>query len=168
MPLTGFLTGSEMRYLGGPIIQPHLNGWDFPLRLVENMSVIRWTQVMRGLKDQEERPLASEEEALGYLSCVSLEAPLDRDWADIMLHLGERVLPRWFLTDGQSALEAIGLTHPIELNRQQAEELRRFRRWLREKIEGGARKTPRQTGRKNHTMLEAEDESAEPVADPVE
>lgn len=56
MPLTGFLTGSEMRYLSGPIISPHLNGWDFPLRLVENMSVIRWTQVMRGLKDQEERP----------------------------------------------------------------------------------------------------------------
>jgi hypothetical protein len=43
------------------------------------------------------------------------------------------------LPTGQSACEVIGLSHPIELNSSQVEELRHFRRWLREKIEANAR-----------------------------
>ena len=154
--MPNFLTASEWRYLNGPIVQPRLNGWDFPSRLSENMSLIRWMQILRGHYDKTEHQLASEDAkrptaakrrawaaALGSLrvSCVSLEAPLDQDWADIRLYLGLHVFPRWFLAEGQSALEAIGLSRPIELNRQQAEDRRRFRRWRRAKIEGQARKS---------------------------
>ena len=137
-----FFTASEARYLGGPLIQPRLNTWDFPERLREIIPLARWIQVLRGLRDDDERDLASEEEALGYLSCASLEAPLNRDWCDIFFYLGLRVFPRWnMLPTGQSACEAIGLSHPIELNSSQVEELRHFRRWLREKIEANARQS---------------------------
>ena len=166
----GVLSVSEWRYLNGPIVEPSRCGWDYPERVRQVIPLARWIQLMRGLHDDAEADLASEEEALGYLSCVSLEAPLDRDWADIFFYLGLQVFPRWnMLPDGQSACEAIGLSRPIVLNRQQAEDLRRFRRWLREKIEGGGRKPIRQkTSRKNSAAVEVQDEPDEPVADPVE
>ena len=73
------LTLSEERYLHGPIVQPRLNGWDFPDRLRALVPTARYLQIARGHIDEHERDLASEEEALGYLSCISLDAPLDRD-----------------------------------------------------------------------------------------
>ncbi|CAG0987906.1 Chromosome-partitioning protein Spo0J [Planctomycetaceae bacterium] len=146
-----FFTASEARYLSGPLIQPRQNTWDFPERLREIIPLARWIQVLRGLRDESEKDLATEEEALGYLSCVSLEAPLDRDWADIFMYLGLRVFPRWnMLPAGQSAYEAIGLPHPIELNHQQVEDLRHFRRWLREKIEAHGRQPVRWSRKINH------------------
>lgn len=150
--------------------EPSRCGWDYPERVRQVIPLARWIQLMRDLHDDAEADLASEEEALGYLSCVSLEAPLDRDWADIFFYLGLQVFPRWnMLPDGRSACEAIGSSWLIVLNRQQAEDLRRFRRWLREKIEGGGRKPIRQkTSRKNSAAVEVQDEPDEPVADPVE
>jgi ParB/RepB/Spo0J family partition protein len=146
-----FFTMSEARYLSGPLIQPRLNTWDFPERLREIIPLARWIQVLRGLRDESEKDLATEEEALGYLSCVSLEAPLDRDWADIFMYLGLRVFPRWnMLPAGQSACEAIGLSHPVELNHQQAEDLHHFRRWLRQKIEAHGRQPVRWSRKINH------------------
>ena len=74
-----FFTASEARYLVGPLIQPRLNTWDFPERLREIIPLARWIQVLRGLHDDSERDLASEDakrptaakrrawaEALGY------------------------------------------------------------------------------------------------------
>ena len=85
-----------------------------------------------------ERDLASEEEALGYLSCVSLDAPFDRDWAEIMGYLAQQVFPRWRFTE-EAVHAVLGYARPIALNSTQAEDLRRFRRWLRHTIEGGAK-----------------------------
>jgi hypothetical protein len=76
--VTETLTVSETRYLHGPLIQPRFGGWDFPDRLRPIVPVARWLQVLRGRHDEREKDLASEEEAVGYISCVSLDAPLDR------------------------------------------------------------------------------------------
>ena len=133
------LTVSEQRYLAGPLIQPRLNGWDFPDRLRAIVPAARLLQVIRGNTDLVERDLASEEEALGYLSCASLDAPFDHDWAEIMFYLCQHVLPRWRFIQGEAVHAVLGYAHPITLNSMQAEDLRRLRRWLRQTIERGAK-----------------------------
>ena len=133
------LTLSEQRYLAGPLVQPRLNGWDFPDRLRDIVPAARALQVLRGQADALERDLASEEEALGYLSCVSLDAPFDRDWAEIMCYLAQQVFPRWRLVKGKQVHAVLGYGRPIALNPMQAEDLRRLRRWLRRTIEQGAK-----------------------------
>ena len=149
------LTLSEARYLRGPtlaphrtacgssagVIQPHLNGWDFSDRLRPIVPVARWLQVLRGRRDECEKDLASEEEAIGYISCVSLDAPLDRDWAEIFFYLGQQVFPRWNWIDGQAVHIALGLDRPIVLHDQQLADLIHFRRWLRRKVEEGAKRS---------------------------
>ena len=132
------LTLSEQRYLAGPLVQPRLNGWDFPDRLRAVVPAARILQVLRGLTDPIERDLASEEEALGYLSCASLDAPFDRDWAEIMGYLAQQVFPRWRFTE-EEVHAVLGYARPIALNPMQAEDLCRFRRWLRRTIESGAK-----------------------------
>ena len=132
------LSLSEQRYLAGPLVQPRLNGWDFPDRLRAVVPAARILQVLRGQADALERDLASEEEALGYLSCASLDAPLDRDWAEIMGYLAQQVFPRWRFTE-EAVHAVLGYARPIALNPMQAEDLRRFRRWLRRTIENGAK-----------------------------
>jgi hypothetical protein len=133
------LTVSETRYLRGPVIQPHLGGWGFPDRLRPIVPIARWLQVLRGRHDEREKDLASEEEAIGYISCVSLDAPLDRDWAEIYFYLGQQVFPRWNLVSGEAVHIALGLDRPIVLHDQQIADLTRFRRWLRRKVEEGAK-----------------------------
>jgi hypothetical protein len=135
------LTLSEARYLRGPLIQPRLNGWDFPDRLRPIVPLARWLQVLRGRHDERETDLASDEEAIGYISCVSLDAPLDRDWAEIFFYLGQQVFPRWNLINGQAVHSALGLDRPIVLHDQQIADLTRFRRWLRRKVEEGAKRS---------------------------
>jgi hypothetical protein len=135
------LTVSETRYLRGPLIQPRFGGWDFPDRLRPIVPVARWLQVLHGRHAEHEKDLASEEEAIGYISCVSLDAPLDRDWAEIYFYLGQQVFPRWNLIGAQSVHNALGLDRPIVLHDQQLADLARFRRWLRRKVEEGAKRS---------------------------
>ena len=132
------LSLAEQRYLAGPLVQPRLNGWDFPDRLRAFVPAARLLQLLRGQADALEHDLASEEEALGYLSCASLEAPLDRDWAEIMGYLAQQVFPRWRFTE-EAVHAVLGYARPIALNPRQAEDLHRFRRWLRRTIENGAK-----------------------------
>jgi hypothetical protein len=132
------LSLAEQRYLAGPLVQPRLNGWDFPDRLRVIVPAARALQLLRGQVDALERDLASEEEALGYLSCASLEVPLDRDWAEIMGYLAQQVFPRWRFTE-EEVHAVLGYARPIALNRMQAEDLRRLRRWLRRTTEQGAK-----------------------------
>ena len=133
------LSLSEQRYLAGPLVQPRLNGWDFPDRLRAIVPAARILQVLRSQTDALERDLASEEEALGYLSCAGLEAPLDRDWTEIMCYLAQQVFPRWRFISGEAVHAVLGYIRPIALNSTQAEDLRRLRRWLRRTIENGAK-----------------------------
>jgi hypothetical protein len=135
------LTVSETRYLHGPIIQPRLGGWDFPDRLRQIVPIARWLQVLRGRHTMREKDQASEEEAMGYISCVSLDAPLDRDWAEIFFYLGQQVFPRWNLINGQAVHKALGLDRPIVLHDQQIVDLIRFRRWLRRQVEEVAKRS---------------------------
>ncbi len=151
------LTTSELRYLHGPItpalaryrtqcgasVQPKPNGWDFPDRLRPIIPAARWLQIIRGRVDPREKDLASAEEALGYLSCASLEAPLSRDWAEIFFHLGQQVFPRWAIGSDQPLAEALGLDIAVELSDQQSVDLHHFRRWLRRTIETHAPREPR-------------------------
>ncbi len=139
--VAGTLTVSETRYLHGPIIQPRLGGWDFPDRLRPIVPIARWLQVLRGRHKEHEKDLASEEEAIGYISCVSLDAPLDRDWAEIYFYLGQQVFPRWNLISAQPVHTALGLDRPIVLHDQQIADLTHFRRWLRRKVEEGAKRS---------------------------
>jgi hypothetical protein len=132
------LSLTEQRYLAGPIVQPRLNGWDFPDRLRAIVPAARILQLLHGQTDAIERDLASEEEALGYLSCASLDAPFDRDWAEIMGYLAQQVFPRWRFTE-EAVHAVLGYARPIALNSTQAEDLRRLRRWLRHTIESGAK-----------------------------
>ena len=120
-------------------MQPRLNGWDFPDRLRAIVPAARILQVLRGSTDAVERDLASEEEALGYLSCASLDAPFDHDWAEIMFYLCQQVLPRWRFIEGEAVHAVLGYARPIALNSTQAEDLRRLRRWLRQTIERAAK-----------------------------
>ena len=133
------LSLTEQRYLAGPLVQPRLNGWDFPDRLRAIVPAARILQVMRGNTDRVERDLASEEEALGYLSCASLDAPFGHDWAEIMFYLCQQVLPRWRFIEGEPVHTVLGYAHPITLNSTQAEDLCRLRRWLRQTIERRAK-----------------------------
>ena len=119
------LSLSEQRYLAGPLVQPRLNGWDFPEQLRAVVPVARILQMLHGQADALERDLASEEEALGYLSCASLEAPLDRDWTEIMCYLAQEVFPRWRFIPDDAVHAVLGYTRPIALNSAQAEDLRR-------------------------------------------
>jgi hypothetical protein len=132
------LSLAEQRYLVGPLVQPRLNGWDFPDRLRAIVPAARILQLLRGQADVIERDRASEEEALGYLSCASLDAPFDRDWAEIMGYLAQQVFPRWRFTE-EEVHAVLGYARPSALNPQQAEDLRRLRRWLRRTIEQGAK-----------------------------
>ena len=140
---TEILTLSEERYLRGRLIQPRLNGWDFPDRLRSVVPLARWLQVLRGRSDPRESDLASEEEAIGYLSCVSLDAPLAHDWAEIFFYLGQQVFPRWDMVQGETVHTVLGLARPVTLHQQQADDLRRFRRWIRRTIEDDARRSGR-------------------------
>ena len=133
------LSLSEQRYLAGPLVQPRLNGWDFPDRLRAVVPVARILQILHGQADTIEGDLASEEEALGYLSCASLDAPLAWDWTEIMCYLAQQVFPRWRFIQDDAVHAVLGYTRPIALNSTQAEDLRRFRRWLRRTIENSAK-----------------------------
>lgn len=145
------LTLSEERYLRGPIIQPRLNGWNFPDRLRALVPTARCMQIVRGRTDEHERDLASEEEAIGYLCCISLDAPLDRDWAEIFFYLGQQVFPRWGFTGGEAVHTVLGFERPITLHSQQIADLTRFRRWLRQKIEGSVKAAVRRDSKRHRT-----------------
>ncbi len=150
------LSLSEQRYLAGPLVQPRLNGWDFPERLRAVVPAARILQMLRGQADAIECDLASEEEALGYLSCASLEAPLDRDWTEIMCYLAQQVFPRWRLTQDDAVHAVLGYTRPIALNSTQAEDLRRLRRWLRRTIENGAKAKGIEASKRSRTKQATE------------
>ena len=126
----------QLKYLFGPVIKFRPGGWDYPRRLLDLVRPARYHLLLSG-----EDHLATELEALGYISTASLEAPLSREWAQTMFWLSDRVLHRWELIPcetqfraEQSVWEMLGYTEPIQLDPHTEMELMRLRRWLRNTI----------------------------------
>ena len=120
----------QLKYLFGPVIQFRPGGWEYPARLLDLVRPARYRLLLNG-----EDELATELEALGYISTASLEAPLSYDWAQIMFWLSDQVLQRWALIPAeQSVWEMLGCEKPILLNPYLETELRRLRHWLRKTI----------------------------------
>ena len=120
----------QHKYLFGPVIQFRSGGWPFPGMLLKLVRPARYLTILDGEDD-----LATELEALGYISTASLEAPLDRTWAEIMFWLSDRVLHRWDLVpDAQSVWEMLGYEQPLQLAPTVQSELRQLQRWLRKTI----------------------------------
>lgn len=82
----------EGRYFYGPVVLPKQGGWPFPSRLRPLVSDARLALILCG-----EEVLATELEALGYLSALSLMGPLQSEWANITFFLTDSVLTRWQL-----------------------------------------------------------------------
>ena len=120
----------QRKYLFGPVIQFRSEGWPFPSMLLKLVRPARYLSILDG-----EDELATELEALGYISTASLEAPLSREWAQIMFWLSDRVLHRWDLVpDAQSVWEMLGYEQPLQLEPTVQSELRQLQRWLRKTI----------------------------------
>ena len=120
----------QIKYLFGPVIKFRPGGWEYPRRLLDLVRPARYRLIL-----SDEDHLATELEALGYISTASLEAPLSREWAQIMFWLSDRVLHHWNLVpDTQSIWEMLGYTEPIQLDPHIETELMRLRRWLRNTI----------------------------------
>jgi hypothetical protein len=120
----------QRQYLFGPVIKFRPGGWEYPARLLDLVRPARYRLLLSG-----EDELATELEALGYISTASLEAPLSREWAQIMFWLSDRVLHRWNLVpDTQSIWEMLGYEKPIQLDPYLETEPRRLRLWLRKAI----------------------------------
>ena len=73
-------TRKHRAYLFGPVIQFRSGGWPFPGTLLTLVRPARYVSILDGEDD-----LATELEALGYISTASLEAPLSRVGRDHVL-----------------------------------------------------------------------------------
>ena len=123
------------KYLAGPIVQPFVGRWDMPASLLDLIPLARLIQILKGQANDDDQSLASEEEALGYLYGLTLEAPLSFEWVRIYLWLGQQVFPRWQFPDAGLA--------PVMLSHDEAQRLQGLRRWLRRTTEANARKRAR-------------------------
>ena len=130
------LTAAERKYLQGPIIQPP-TGWPFPQRLRNLVHQDRMAVILSG-----EDALASDVEALGYISCMSQAAPITSDWANIMFVLLERVAARYGWFPGQSVSEMLDM--PVgSLTKDQERALRQLKRDIRQSVVKHFQKTNR-------------------------
>lgn len=93
-------------------------GWEDLLRQHKaEISLRRLALVQQVYKEQ----MATEYEAMLYLSTASLAHPMPRDWAEVYQHL----FYRW----NREKAEELGLDNP-KLNPNQVEDLNRLRQWL--------------------------------------
>lgn len=67
-------------------------GWDVPEWIRKEMPLARLAQNMKALKDPAEAGLASELEAMLYLSNASLVAPMSSHWQDIYMWVFTKVM----------------------------------------------------------------------------
>jgi hypothetical protein len=66
-----------------------------PDALRDLIPMARLLQILKGEANDDEKGLASEEEALGYQYSLTLEVPLPSAWARIYFWLGQQVFPHW-------------------------------------------------------------------------
>jgi len=67
-------------------------GWmdTIPEKVKQQITIERLIMCMRAAKGEE--PTGTDAEALAYMYPRTMEAPLDRDWVDIYLYLGTKVM----------------------------------------------------------------------------
>ena len=109
------LSKGDLRYLHGPIVQ-YRAGWDFPTMLRKLVPTARLELVLSG-----EKNLCTFEEALGYLSTLSLAGPLDREIAEIFFWLSQEVLSKHNIADDVYSM--LGFKKPVELSAYQERHL---------------------------------------------
>ena len=74
-----------------PIIA-YPGGWmdSIPEKVKQQITIERLIMCMRAAKGEE--PTGTDAEALAYMYPRTMEAPIDRDWVDIYLYLGTKVM----------------------------------------------------------------------------
>ncbi len=127
-------------------------GWDVPDWIRKEMPLARLAQNMKALKDPAEAGLASELEAMLYLSNASLVAPMSSHWQDIYM---------WIFT---KVMRARGNEVPADLARESIDSYeqglyRDLRRWIWER---------RVKARKERAAKIAAEDRAPAAAEPEE
>ncbi len=123
---------NDVRYLTGPIVQ-FTAGWNFPSMLRKFVPAARLALVLSG-----EKNLCTLEEALGYLSTLSLAGPLNREYAEVMFWLSQEVLSKHGVAD--DVYKMLGFSKPVELSDyQKTHILNRLRADIRRSVVKGAK-----------------------------
>jgi len=65
---------------------------DLPEWIFGEIKMQRLIQLMIARKDESQRGMATDAEALAYMYPLTLERPIDRDWTEIYLYRGTRVM----------------------------------------------------------------------------
>jgi hypothetical protein len=105
----------------GPIIvPPSAVGNSIPQEMRDRIKIERMIEAMQKTE------LATETEALWYISCMSLEIPLDHDWYSIMMFLSRK----YFLAIHKDQELPDFLEKPVELEEQEKQELKRLREFI--------------------------------------
>jgi hypothetical protein len=105
----------------GPIIvPPSATGNKIPDDMVSRIKIERMIETMQKTE------LAAETEALWYVSCMSLEIPLDHDWYSIMMFLSRK----YFLAIHKDQELPDFLEKATELEENQKQDLKRIREFI--------------------------------------
>ena len=107
----------------GPIIVPRKSGWPPPDTLRELVPLSRIEEALLP-----EKEMASDVEALIYIHCASMEAPLESDWVDIMMYLFTKVMKRYRYVEVPKDLRS-----KEELPEYLMRQLEHLKRWLYKK-----------------------------------
>ena len=101
-------------------------GWmdSIPEKVKQQITIERLVMCMRATKGEE--PTGTDAEALAYMYPRTLEAPLDRDWVDIYLYLGTKVMAG----TGAEIPEDI---RKDSLDDEQMRDLNRLKAWIYQK-----------------------------------
>jgi len=121
------LSARDRAYLAAPLIL-HSGGGEAAHLISKVVPPARLALLKNG-----ERDLATEEEALAYLSSASLCFPLDGDHAEIMFYLTDRVMTRWYAV--LDVWKQIGLESPPKLSAYQEGLLNELRGKIRRSAE---------------------------------
>ena len=101
-------------------------GWmdSIPEKVKQQITIERLVMCMRANKGEE--PTGTDAEALAYMYPRTLEAPMDRDWVDIYLYLGTKVMAG----TGAEIPEDI---RKDSLDDEQMRDLNRLKAWIYQK-----------------------------------
>lgn len=100
---------------------------DLPEWIFGEIKMQRLIQLMIARKDESQRGMATDAEALAYMFPLTLERPIDRDWTEIYLYLGTRVMGS--KTSGKNR-EFPQDIRKDSLTDEQMQDLNRLKRWI--------------------------------------